>query len=302
MVYFLTRGRRGKSLLIIGIILLVIGIIIPIATAGSGSYVVFSPIIVGIIAIVRGITQMVRGNVGSGGRGGMIGQPGYGQPPGGYGQAPGGYGQAPGGYGGYQAPGSGIPGSGVPNYGGQGYTGAEFTGQGYGSPGSIGQPGAGTANANPSGPSGSSGGETRLDFQQAGYAMPHSGDPGQGAQSQGTGGAPGQPGGPPAANWYPDPGDSSALRWWDGRAWTAHTQPRTLSSPPRHWDHRKTHACPRGISSGARFALRDCFTYTGRAYRGTLRAACRTLEGTAGQRGSRRYPGITSAFAALLVG
>ena len=67
MVFLVTRGRRGKSLLIIGIILLAIGIAIPIATAGSGGYIFFSPIIVGIIAIVRGITQMVRGGVGSGG-------------------------------------------------------------------------------------------------------------------------------------------------------------------------------------------------------------------------------------------
>ncbi|MBO0820415.1 MAG: DUF2510 domain-containing protein [Nocardiopsaceae bacterium] len=28
------------------------------------------------------------------------------------------------------------------------------------------------------------------------------------------------------ANWYPDPGDASQVRWWDGQAWTTHTQPR----------------------------------------------------------------------------
>lgn len=32
------------------------------------------------------------------------------------------------------------------------------------------------------------------------------------------------------AGWYVDPARSSELRWWDGRAWTAHTTPRWL--PP----------------------------------------------------------------------
>lgn len=27
----------------------------------------------------------------------------------------------------------------------------------------------------------------------------------------------------PPANWYPDPWDPAALRWWDGTQWTAHT-------------------------------------------------------------------------------
>jgi hypothetical protein len=31
--------------------------------------------------------------------------------------------------------------------------------------------------------------------------------------------------------WYPDPGDASALRYWDGRAWTEHVR-AAISSPP----------------------------------------------------------------------
>jgi hypothetical protein len=32
--------------------------------------------------------------------------------------------------------------------------------------------------------------------------------------------------------WHPDPSNpGAALRWWDGRAWTAHTQPAAASAP-----------------------------------------------------------------------
>jgi hypothetical protein len=161
-MFFITRqamrGRQGKTLIITGIVLLVIGLAITVGTfawasshGGGHYYITFTPIIVGIIAIVRGINQTRRGNVGYGGPGQVI-------PPAGYG---------------YQQP-------------------AGYGAQNFGAPGTYGQPG---------------------------YAVPQFG-----AQSQG--GAPGQPGGQPAPNWYPDPQDPAVLRWWDGTAWTPHTQPR----------------------------------------------------------------------------
>jgi Protein of unknown function (DUF2510) len=42
-------------------------------------------------------------------------------------------------------------------------------------------------------------------------------------------GAPQPPSGPPPG-WYLDPGGMQVLRWWDGAAWTPHTQP--LPAPP----------------------------------------------------------------------
>lgn len=33
------------------------------------------------------------------------------------------------------------------------------------------------------------------------------------------------------AGWYQDPRDPSAIRWWDGAAWTAHTQSRPQEAP-----------------------------------------------------------------------
>jgi hypothetical protein len=37
---------------------------------------------------------------------------------------------------------------------------------------------------------------------------------------------------PPPAGWYPDPAAADSMRWWDGSAWTAHTQPTPQAAPP----------------------------------------------------------------------
>lgn len=196
------RGRSGKSLIITGIVLVLIGLAITVGSyawassrGGGHYYITFSPIIIGIIAIARGVSQSRRGG------GDYLGGPGQGIPRSGYGyQQPAGY-DAQSGYGSQ------------PGYGSQAGYGAQTgygTRPGYGTQGEYGTP------QDPGAPRA---------YDQPGYAAPHRGGPARGPGG-GAGGGAGQPGGAPAPNWYPDPRDPSLLRWWDGQAWTADTQPR----------------------------------------------------------------------------
>lgn len=115
------RGRRGKSLLIYGLIIFVLGLAITVGTyaaaSNGGTYIVsWGFLLVGIISIIRGSIQMVadkRAGVSGNGQQGIppYGQPGpygqYPQPP----QPPQPYGQYP------QPPQDGQP----PSYGQPGY-------------------------------------------------------------------------------------------------------------------------------------------------------------------------------------
>lgn len=50
----------------------------------------------------------------------------------------------------------------------------------------------------------------------------------------------------PAPGWYPDPTGPLQNRWWDGTAWTEHTQPLPPPAPhtaaPTGWSTAGSHA------------------------------------------------------------
>jgi hypothetical protein len=70
-------------------------------------------------------------------------------------------------------------------------------------------------------------------YAAPGYAAP--GSMGPGYTGPGFAAVPGfaaQAGsGTPGPGWFADPQDPAALRWWDGNAWTAHTQPAAYVNP-----------------------------------------------------------------------
>jgi hypothetical protein len=196
-------GRRGKSLIIYGAIFFVIGLVITIATyaaadSGGGTYIIsWGPMVGGLVAMIRGIIHVVADRR-------AMGQPTPLMPGAGYGASVPGLGQ----------PGYGAPGFAAPGYMPPGYAAPGYAGPGYAVPGSTG-PGQG-------------------------FGAPAAGAPGSGfpSTSPGTPGftpAPGftpQPGpGTPGPGWFADPQDPTTLRWWDGQAWTAHTQPTAYTQP-----------------------------------------------------------------------
>jgi hypothetical protein len=50
------------------------------------------------------------------------------------------------------------------------------------------------------------------------------------------------------AGWYPDPANGATTRWWDGRAWTAHTAQTTR--PPGYSDYHAGYEAGRHQGSG----------------------------------------------------
>jgi hypothetical protein len=199
-------GRRGKSLIIYGAIFFIIGLVITIGTYatadnGGGTYIIsWGPMVGGLVAMIRGAYDLTVD------RRAMAGQPPL----------------APGA--GYGAPMPGQPGYVTPGYSGPG-----FPAPAYAVPGNAMSPG----NAVP--------GNSAPGYAGAGYAAPGQGFAAPAAAAPGYGSSPGftpAPGftpqaaaGTPGPGWFADPQNPTTLRWWDGQAWSAHTQPTAYTHP-----------------------------------------------------------------------
>lgn len=205
-------GRRGKSLIIYGAIFFVIGLVITIATyaaadgPGGGTYIVsWGPMVGGVVAMIRGAIHVAADRR-------AMGQPPPLMPGAGFGAPGPGQGQP-----GYGAPGFAAPGYMPPGYAAPGVPSPGYAGPGYGMPPNAVLPNNGPGNPGPG----------------QGFGMPAAGGPG--SASPGFTPAPGftpQGGtGTPGPGWFADPQDPATLRWWDGQAWTPHTQPTAYTNP-----------------------------------------------------------------------
>jgi len=210
-------GRRGKSLIICGSIFIAIGLVITIGTytaadgPGGGTYIVsWGPIVGGLVAIIRGTVHVVADRR-------AMAQPSPLMPGVGFGMLGPGPGQP-----GYGGPGFASPGAMPPGYTGPGFAAPGFAGPGYGMPGSAVPGNAVPGNAGPGNPG-----------PGQGFGAPAAGGPG--FALPGFTPAPGftPQGGPgtPGPGWFADPQDPATLRWWDGQAWTSHTQPTAYTNP-----------------------------------------------------------------------
>jgi|SRR4051794_376815 hypothetical protein len=205
-------GRRGKSLIIYGSIFFAIGLVITIGTyaaadgPGGGTYIVsWGPMVGGLVAIIRGAVHVVADRRAMAQPSPLMPGTGFGMPGPGSGQP------------GYGGPGFASAGVMPPGYTGPGFAAPGYAGPGYGMPGSAVPGSAGPGNPGPG----------------QGFGAPAAGGPG--FALPGFTPAPGftPQGGPgtPGPGWFADPQDPVTLRWWDGQAWTTHTQPTAYTNP-----------------------------------------------------------------------
>jgi len=188
-------GRRGWPLFFYGLAFFAVGLVITVATyaaaSSGGRYLIsYGPMVVGLVAMVRGLIDVMRLRRAEGQ-----------QPDAAAYQWASAAGAA-------QPQGAGYAGS--PGYAGW--------------PGDMGSPGY----AGWPGDMGSPGYAGSSDFGAArpqGVGYPSSSGSGPAGGSAPT--PPPARASLPAANWYADPQDDSRLRWWDGQAWTSHTHPRS---------------------------------------------------------------------------